>query len=269
MPGKMNLTRFLFMHSDALNMIQRAWLDALSGSKKEGDIKGFCQETKFDGIEVYQSSYQAALFNHLKSVFSIAPRLVGDFFMHELLWRYVKTHQSSSYDLNRYGDELAAYILTLKQTKTVPYLADFCRIEWQRHIASYYGLNEQFNFEVFSKLPIERVQSVKFAINPSLALIKSSYPIYQIWSMVYHDEEKQLSLEVGSESVAVFNNGTHTHVQKISDLENDFIEVLLTHASWQQAMVEMERLHPNADAEQLLHHGLLNQWITNFSVEGI
>ncbi|KTD61731.1 HvfC/BufC N-terminal domain-containing protein [Legionella spiritensis] len=259
------------MRNTLLEAIQHEWIAQFREEVQSDPLSNRFTQSKFDGIAVYLESHHATLFNHLKSTFPLCLRLVGDSFWYALLHRYINQHQSTQYDINQYGDSLPQFIAGFEPAKALPYLHELCTIEWHWHTLKLFSPAQPFDFESFSKLEDRAIQSLCFHLTPNLKILGSDYPIYQIWSMNYFKEDKEIQISGYPEKIVIYQHNDLPCIMLISNEEYLLLEFLSSgnQIAWQNVVADLSQWISEEKIGVLLTKALRNQWINRFSLEAI
>ncbi len=130
--------------------------------------------TAKQAIRVYQQGYKVRLTDAIAANFEALWYALGDKKFFRLCEDYRATHPSTTYNLNSYGDKLAAFVA--KKFAKLPYLYHLARFEWL--------LFKVFNSaESVAAFDLSKVDAEKdvFAFQPSVQLFSSPFRTYDLW----------------------------------------------------------------------------------------
>ncbi|HGK7611576.1 TPA: DUF2063 domain-containing protein [Legionella pneumophila] len=259
------------MRNTLLETIQKEWIAQFREEPLSTPLNNRLVQSRFDGINVYMESHHATLFNHLKSTFPLCMRLVGDAFWYAVLHRYINNYESTQYDINQYGDSLPQFIAHFEPAKELPYLQELCTIEWHWHTLKLASPANFFDFESFACIDEISFQSLCFHLAPSLKILGSEYPIYQIWAMNYFQQDKQIQISGCPEKVVIYQHNDLPCIMLISEEEYIFLEHLSSgnQTPWQKVVTELNKWINEEKIGDILTKALRYQWINHFSLEAI
>lgn len=141
--------------------------------------------TPIDRINIYRNNTRQARVRALSDIYPITEQVLGARFFSMLCHRYSQDHPASHWDLNQYGQELPQFITEqaadFDSLAELPYLEQLGQLEWLLHQAYYAADSSGFPLEQFSNLDVDRQQACRLVLAPSVALIPSDWPIYELW----------------------------------------------------------------------------------------
>jgi Putative DNA-binding domain len=257
------------MRCKLLDTIQSQWIETISKNGRVAGLEDYITEMDFDGISVYKESSYTMLFNHLKTTFPLCIRFVGDSFWYGLLHRYIHDTPCKHVDINQYGNTLPQYINEFNPAKQVPCLVSLCELEWVWHDVANKKLLAVFDYESFSKISSENLNKLRFHLNPTLTIIKSQYPIYQVWESNFNKKNRQIDIDNNAESLIIFHNQHEPCLMQVSDIEVEFLEAICNSNTWKEAANSLLAYRHDIKIELLINKALVNHWITHFSLEEI
>lgn len=132
-------------------------------------------------LSVYSGGYRARIEEALKEVYPAVRHVAGANTFHALAHDYASRYASRSYNLSRAGRALPEFLQTHELGKELVFLSDLARLEWE--------VAESFHaFDVspidpsrLSALPPEDWARARLIFQPSVRLVRSSWPVLEIW----------------------------------------------------------------------------------------
>lgn len=141
---------------------------------------------------VYRNNVVVSLMNALADGFPLCQNIVGEEFFHYLAREYLYTNPPNSPLLFLYGADFAQFIEVFSPARSVPYLADMARLEYEKRL-SYFARDEvTIPQEFIAGIPLDRLSSAELAFADSVKTLSSDFPIYDIF-MRQSDENFPLS----------------------------------------------------------------------------
>jgi len=125
-------------------------------------------------IRIYQQGYVVRLTDAIAANYKALWYALGDKKFFKLCEDYRAAHPSTTYNLNKYGDKLPAFVA--KKFPKLPYLHHLAKFEWL--------LFEVFNAaEKDAAFDLSKVDAEKdlFVFQPSVQLFSSPFRIYDLW----------------------------------------------------------------------------------------
>ena len=163
-------------------------------------------------LQLYRNNTFVSLRAALKAAYPGLCATVGEAYFFQLARQYLLAHPSESGDIQQYGCHLPAFIAALESAAAYPYLTDLARLEWA--CQQVYHAADGGRFEATKLAGVDQAgyQQLVFRLNPALRLVKSAYPIVDIW---------QLATGVEVEKSVVMENNPHWALAVRSSLEVD------------------------------------------------
>lgn len=129
-------------------------------------------------LQIYRNTYRESLSDALLSIYPVTEAFVGKLFLKEALRRFVIQEPPLEPALFNYGSGFSRFLVTYPASEPVPYIADIAALEWQTH--NLMGSAEvTVNGEEDAIVAV--LQAGRRPINPNARLLKSSYPVYDLW----------------------------------------------------------------------------------------
>ena len=133
------------------------------------------------GFAVYRNNAVAGLIKVIVQRFPVVHRLAGADSFQAVAHRYVVTEPPSSPILLHYGETFPRFVRGLGSEATLEYLADIAELEWARGRAYHAADADPVTRDAFAALVSDQLDSVRILLHPSVALVKSRFPIVTVW----------------------------------------------------------------------------------------
>lgn len=132
-------------------------------------------------FRVYQNNVIAGLTESLIASFPALTCLLGEAYFLAVIREFVVLHPPRSPIMAQYGAELPDFLDTFAPLANMPYLGDVARIELAR-IESFHSAElPSVGVSKFNTFNAEQLSSARFELHPSIKLVISDHPIYQLW----------------------------------------------------------------------------------------
>jgi len=132
-------------------------------------------------LEIYRNNTDHSFRSALELGFPVLRRRVGDDYFRQLVREYRGRFPSRSGDLHWAGRDFATFLDTHLAGGDYHWLADLARLEWARESAAVGIVADAVGAEALAALPAERLEHALFALQPSLRLVESPYPVFSVW----------------------------------------------------------------------------------------
>ena len=138
-----------------------------------------------DRLNIYRNTMRTAHITTLSECFNCCEKILGDRYFNKIANEYFYSNPAISQNLNVYGRTFPSFLQTWvsnhPETKDYEYLPDLAKLEYAFEQAHYCKNDPLFDFNSFSKLEEYEQQQIIFQLSHSLTILKSRFPIYEIW----------------------------------------------------------------------------------------
>jgi hypothetical protein len=195
-----------------LRELQAAVGEALLGGPTEaaaaqimGD--GLTPETRLD---IYRHHVFTTLTAALQATYPVVCRLVHEQFFGYAADQYIRTQPPARPCLFEYGSSFPAFLADFQPCTHLRYLPDVARLEWALNSATHAEESAPLDLAVLSRLPLEDLPRLTLRLHSSLSLLRSPWPIDQIWQANQPDADSDAMVDLGS-------GGLYLEVRRIGD----------------------------------------------------
>jgi hypothetical protein len=129
----------------------------------------------------YRNNYEAGLAEVLAAAFPATSRLAGAANFRWAASRFALAHPPAEPRLLAYGADFPAWLGGFAPAAAKPWLAEVARLEWARNEALFAPDARPLKAEALTGVPPEQVPALRFTLHPSLRLVRSAYPIHDLW----------------------------------------------------------------------------------------
>jgi hypothetical protein len=153
------------------------------------DVTSWADASPRRRFGVYRNNMRGALGEALAVRYAAVKRLVGNQFFLAMAQSYALQNLPRSPVLIEYGASFPRFIAGFEPAGSLPYLADVARLEsayWQAYHAENAAPIEA---AAFAALGSTRLHELCFDMLPSMAIVRSAFPIVAIWRTNVEDEE--------------------------------------------------------------------------------
>jgi hypothetical protein len=193
----------------------------LVGPDRKPDVKRF---------NVYRNNVFAGLIDALKAAFPAVRRIVGDEFFTAMARVHVALDPPGSPVMLEYGTAFPRFIEGFAPAQSVPYLADVARLE--RAWAEAYHAAESaplaaVALAALGAIEAQRLAHVGFTLHPSLRVVRSPFPIVDLWQMNI-DGGNPVVIDVfgGGQQALVIRPRAEVEVRRVSSGAATFVQCL-------------------------------------------
>ena len=134
-------------------------------------------------FNVYRNNVVAGLVETLRAAFPAVCRIVGNEFFAAMARVYVAPEPPRSPIMLDYGETFPDFIREFEPAKSVPYLSDVARLE-RAWVEAYHAAEAPpADPSMLATIDSRSLQQMGFTLHPSVRVVRSSFPVVQIWLM--------------------------------------------------------------------------------------
>ena len=252
-----------------LHKLQTSFLKGIYDPAVESDVISYIQETMENTaaqqLSIYRSSLYGGLKKALAETYPVTKSLVGEEFFNMMLGLYIKFYPCQVQDLNDYGKELADFILTLQQTRSVPYLSDVSRLEWFYNTAINSEIQKN-NLEELSNLSVEEQLHVRLNLPNGSTLLQSNYPVDKIWSMHWEHADDELVVDGRDLFLIILNKNTGIEINTLTEEQFYFLDQIENAIPFTEICAAVIRNYPDVDIDSLFTGSIKNGWLQSYTI---
>lgn len=166
-----------------LRELQGQMLAALLGGSTEPMAPVVLEEglTAPARLTIYRHHILATLTDVLAATFPVVRRLVDGRFFGYAADQYIRRHPPASPCLFEYGGTFADFLAIFPACRSLAYLPDVARLEWAINVAEHAADVASLDPRLLAGLGPADTPGLRFAFDPSLTLLRSPWPIDDIW----------------------------------------------------------------------------------------
>jgi len=132
-------------------------------------------------FSVYRNNVASSLTRALEAGFPVIRKLLGDEYFGAIAVIHLRAHPPRSRQIMLYGQEFPAFLANFPPLADLPYLADVARLELAIR-ASYHAADSAPIDPAALALPEATLLAGRFALAPSLRIVRSPHPVFAIWA---------------------------------------------------------------------------------------
>jgi len=163
------------------------------------DSSATCAVLPAENLSVYRNNAAVSFRVALEGTYPVVRRRVGDDYFRQLTVQYRERFPSRSGDLHWIGRDFPAFLLEQLHGGDYAWLADLARLEWARTQASIATVEPSLPADVLGRVAPDRLEHLVFALQPSLQLVASDFPIFSVWLANQAENASPVEQSVGSE----------------------------------------------------------------------
>lgn len=214
-------------------------------------------------IAVYADGYIARMHEGLVETFPAVKRILGDAEFLALAHLYAEAFPSEEYSLNQAGKHFPRFVGKSSYTKKLSFLKDLAELEWKIRESFHAFEKDPADLEKLKELPPEAWQKLKFIFQPTVFLVRSQWPILDIWNARSQPLGKiNINLVDRPQNVFIHRQDLIVRCELMGPQEADLLQSLLSGRSLGRSIELLSKNIGANDPE-------LSAWFAGWSVKKI
>jgi hypothetical protein len=167
---------------------------------------------------IYHNNRRANFCKALALTYPVTARIVGEEFFTRQALDYLALHPSRHGDLHEAGHRFPQFLACgfAARDSEFAYLADLARLEWAWAEALVCADASTVGSESLTTFDPSTWPLLRFDLHPSVALIRSDWPIHTIFEEHRREQPALVSLSAGGEYVAVLRRAQIVEAHRLS-----------------------------------------------------
>lgn len=260
---------FSMPSAPSLLELQRAFAAAVTGETEDEltpwiEGRGLAPEAR---LRVYRNIVSIGHTEALRAAYPVVCRLVGDDFFEGVAVRYLRDVASASGNLQDYGAAFPAFLADLPEAAGVAYLADVAQLEWARQEA--YLAADAIPIDRAAFTAVEETDYARLTLNlhPSVRLVRSPYPVFDIWLFCQEDASDDLQLAESGQNVLIRRADAQLAMQALEPGSAAFVAALLANQTLNRALEAASEADATFDLAACLQGLFEMHVVTGYSIE--
>ena len=185
-------------------------------------------------FDVYRNNVAVSLTEALEVTFPLLVSCLGEEFFKAMAGVFLRRHPPDSPLLMLYGDAMPGFLESFEPVQEIPYLADIARLELAI-VQSYHAADSSpIDARLLESIPPEQLMQSTFTLAPSTRLIRSRWPIYQLWR--FNTEPGAPNPQPGPEDILVMRSEFDPNPRLLPRGGGAFIDALVRGESFNDAV---------------------------------
>ena len=204
-------------------------------------------------FDVYRNNVAVSLTEALEAGFPVVAKLIGDANFKAIAGVHLRQSPPTSPVLMQYGAAFPQFLRDFEPLGKFPYLGDVAALELAIRNAYHASDASPVTPEVLSAYPPEELADLTFAISPAVRIVRSPWPIYDLWA--FNTIPGHPKPTAGAQDVVVLRPEFDATPHLLPPGGADFIDALQDGATLGDAAERAGQTEPHFDLSTLL--GLL------------
>lgn len=148
-------------------------------------------------IEIYRNTIFENMLNSLSLTFPGTKKLLGKECFKSACFHFFKLQENMPKTgcIDFWGENFPYFFDTREEFSDLPYISDFARFEWLKHLAYISKENKAIKIEEIQKYDEREVNLIEFDFQESAYFYKSDFPIYKIEEMLSKTDSEAIDID--------------------------------------------------------------------------
>ncbi len=237
----------------------------LAGSESLLNPQG--KATGVERMGVYAEGYGIRIHEALKEAYEAVRHVIGEGRFWELAQSYASAYPSQEYNLSLAGRHFPGFLEKSSLLQEWPFLSDLAGLEWAVTEAFHSFDRPPQELSALSGLALEDWEKVSFEFQPSLRLVRSSWPVLDIWRERKTPHEKiKIDLQNRPQWIVVGRLEWKVRSESVTALEYECLDLLRSGRSLGEVC---EVLAEKAGEEELPLMNWFAKWSSGGMIAGV
>lgn len=259
-----------------LQLIQQQFWKSLRSQEASPAYDQFISEgaklSATDKLNIYRQTSRTAHVNALAQRYSCCEKILGEKYFNQLAKQYFYAYPATNQNLNLYGqffpEFLQDYVARQAELKEYQYLPDLARFEQAYEQAYHAKDDEVFDFSTLSSLDAQTHQNLCFKLSASLYLLKSDYPIHEIWLANQADgQQQQIQAIDEPQHLCIYREEFKPIVEKINPAYFWTLKNIQDHLSLSQLEVLSADRDMDFSLQTMIPEFIQRKWICGYHLK--
>ena len=214
-------------------------------------------------LKIYRNNIYANFRNHLKEVFPLIIKLVGEDFFDMAAIEYINRYPSRSGNLHDVGAYFSDFIAEFTPAKDYIYLSEVAKFEWACHSLYFAADASAFDVHKLQNFNVDEYDQLHFAINPACVLMRFEFPLLKIIDLCDHPSNDSINLDEGGVYLQIIRRNYEIKLVELSDADDAFLTALLDNQSLHEAHESALLFDPNYPLQEKLMNWFKDETIVD------
>lgn len=246
-----------------LNDVQRLFKDHLLNNDSEGPSQNFYRLFRQDGgvscenrLKIYRNNILTSCSQAIAAAYPLTEKLVGRDFFRQTVRAFILEYPPAEGNLNLYGAVLPDFIKGYKPAQSLPYLADFARLEWARHAAFYAPDDSALNPEDLSRIRKSELPGLRLTFRRSFTLLQSAFPLDEIFAFCRNEKPDINRLGIQGVNLLIGRPRLEIIQHELDASEYVFLQGLAARETIHEATIAAIEKYPDFNLTAVLERNL-------------
>jgi hypothetical protein len=253
------------MNKPSLREIQQAFASSIFG---DDSAASELLETHQRRFKVYRTSVLENYRQALASIFPVTSRLVGEQFFSQAATQFAHKNESTSGDLNEYGDAFPAFLEAYRPARDLQYLPDVARLEWRWHETFHASNQPALDLEKLATVKPDDYGRIIFDLQAGYRSLQTPYPVDRIWQVNQpeHADPELVHLDSEPRWLLIYRFDFEVRIANVSPGMHALTQALAQRQTLSDATQSALEAEPDLDIETAVQWLVGEQIIAGFTL---
>ena len=228
--------------------------------------------TREERLGIYRSTMRTAHARALSNTYPCCEKILGTRYFKQLTNEYFHEHPATHQNLNLYGESfpsfLQIWIRSHAELTDYQYLPDLAKLELAYERAYYAQGNPVFDFKILATLDEDSYRNIHFQLSASLSVLKSIYPVYEIWIANQKQESaKEVNAVYEPQYLCVTRENFNPVVHKIDQTCWWVIQKIQNNFSFGELEILARQEGMNIQLQTVIPELVHKKWICEYQIK--
>lgn len=179
-------------------------------------------------VSVYAHGYYARIVEALAEVYAAVKHVLGEKMFSGLVHAYAERYPSADYNLTQTGKHFPEFLKDPGVAKEMPFLSELAGLEWRVSLAFHAYDGKLLETAALSQITPEDWEKTRLLFQPSVSVLSSAWPVFDIWKARTEPVENiKIDMVGRPQNVLVFRRGLEVHCTLVDSAQCQMLERLL------------------------------------------
>ncbi len=206
--------------------LQRDLADWLLRGHREPAARWLAPGVPPSRLDIHRNTVLGLLAEVLAAAFPVTRLVVGEEFFEGAARLFAADQPPDRPALWAWGGGFPDFLSAFPPAAALPYLPDLARLEWAMHSACFAADAEALDLGLLTAQPPEALVGLAFQPHPSVALLRSPWPVHSLWAA--HQPDGSLDrLPAEGEAVLIQRREAGVTPRPLDPWRADFVAALV------------------------------------------
>ncbi|MCG3204715.1 MAG: hypothetical protein KCHDKBKB_01431 [Elusimicrobia bacterium] len=179
-------------------------------------------------LSIYGNAYFARIVDALEANYSSVKNIVGTRPFNDWARKYLICYPSTFKSIDDVGHKFSHFLSQTPLNKKFPFVAELAKVEWAAHQSFFADDTPPLNTSLLNKIPKQKWPQLKLRFDPSVKLLKLSWPVDDLWRRDGKINRQQIKkIRRGTSHVVIYRlPDKQVRISRLSRIQFSFLSLL-------------------------------------------